>query len=233
MRGKSNHAPSPPRRAGLRGSQRPAGQKPPRGGVGASCSPPELASVLAPVIATAGMDLESVRVTTVGRRRLLQVVVDADTGPGLDDIAKLSRKLSARLDASGVMGEAPYTLEVSSPGVDRLLTEPRHWRRARGRLVSVPLASGFCGQGKRLPGPAGSRPASPAPGPAPAEAGPGHPAGGSPVPGAGPLLHGRVVAADEAGVTLEIAGQHRDFSYAELGPGRVQVEFAPGGHGGH
>jgi ribosome maturation factor RimP len=101
--------------------------------------------VLAPVVTAAGLDLESVRVTTAGRRRLLRVVVDADGGPSLDDIALLSQNLSAALDASDAMGDAAYTLEVSSPGVDRPLTEPRHWRRARGRLVRVPLAAGAPG----------------------------------------------------------------------------------------
>jgi ribosome maturation factor RimP len=95
--------------------------------------------VLEPVVRSAGLDLESVRVAAAGRRRLLRVVVDADGGPSLDDIALLSRSLSEELDGSGVMGETAYTLEVSSPGVDRPLTEPRHWRRARGRLVRAPL----------------------------------------------------------------------------------------------
>jgi ribosome maturation factor RimP len=98
------------------------------------------------------MDLESVRVSPAGRRRLLKLVVDADGGVGLDAIAEVSREVSVRLDASGAMGEVPYTLEVSSPGVDRPLTEPRHWRRARGRLVSAPLAvAGEDGQGARRP----------------------------------------------------------------------------------
>jgi ribosome maturation factor RimP len=101
-----------------------------------------LTRVLGPVVSAAGFDLESVRVSTAGRRRLLRVVVDADGGPSLDDIAVLSRSLSAELDGSGVMGDDAYTLEVSSPGVDRPLTEPRHWRRARGRLVQVPVTSG-------------------------------------------------------------------------------------------
>ena len=86
------------------------------------------------------MDLEGVRVTSAGRRRLLRVVVDADGGVSLDDIEQVSRELSAVLDQAAAMGEAPYTLEVSSPGVDRPLTEPRHWRRAVGRLVTAPLA---------------------------------------------------------------------------------------------
>jgi ribosome maturation factor RimP len=100
-----------------------------------------LARLLTPVAAGMGLDLDGVRVTSAGRRRLLRIVVDADGGVSLDDIALVSRDFSAELDAAGVMGETPYTLEVSSPGVDRPLREPRHWRRAAGRLVSVPLVS--------------------------------------------------------------------------------------------
>ena len=100
-----------------------------------------LTRVLGPVVSAAGFDLESLRVSTAGRRRVLRIVVDADGGPSLDGIALLSRSLSAELDSSGVMGEDAYTLEVSSPGVDRPLTEPRHWRRARGRLVRVPVTA--------------------------------------------------------------------------------------------
>jgi len=101
----------------------------------------EVAGLLAPVAASMGMDLEGVRITAAGRRRLLRVVVDADGGVSLDDIALVSRALSAALDDSSVMGEQPYTLEVSSPGVDRPLTERRHWRRAIGRLVVAPLTA--------------------------------------------------------------------------------------------
>src|SRR3984885_3713760 len=99
-----------------------------------------IADVIRPVVAAAGMDLEAVRVTAAGRRRLLRVVVDSDLGVSLDDAAAISRKLSAALDTVAVMGDFPYTLEVSSPGVDRPLTEPRHWRRAAGRLVQVAVA---------------------------------------------------------------------------------------------
>jgi len=96
-----------------------------------------LAGLIEPVIAAAGMDLESVRVTAAGRRRLLRVVVDSDRGVSLDDAAAVSRELSAALDTVAVMGDFPYTLEVSSPGVDRPLTDRRHWRRAVGRRVRV------------------------------------------------------------------------------------------------
>ena len=104
---------------------------------GGSLDPDRIAEVIRPVVAAAGMDLESVRVTAAGRRRLLRVVVDSDRGVSLDDAADVSRELSAALDAAAVMGDFPYTLEVSSPGVDRPLTDDRHWRRAVGRLVQV------------------------------------------------------------------------------------------------
>jgi ribosome maturation factor RimP len=104
---------------------------------GASVDEARIADVIRPVIAAAGMDLESARVTAAGRRRLLRVVVDSDRGVSLDDAATVSRELSAALDTVAVMGDFPYTLEVSSPGVDRPLTDHRHWRRAVGRLVQV------------------------------------------------------------------------------------------------
>jgi ribosome maturation factor RimP len=99
----------------------------------------KVAALLDPVVSALGMDLEGIRVTSAGRRRVLRIVVDADGGVSLDDIALVSRDLSAALDDSAVMGDQPYTLEVSSPGVDRPLTERRHWRRAIGRLVVAPL----------------------------------------------------------------------------------------------
>jgi ribosome maturation factor RimP len=115
----------------------------------ASVDEARIADVIRPVIAAAGLDLESVRVTAAGRRRLLRVVVDSDRGVSLDDAAAVSRELSAALDTAAVMGDFPYTLEVSSPGVDRPLTDPRHWRRAAGRLVQVTVTD-----------PSGARPVS-------------------------------------------------------------------------
>jgi len=109
-----------------------------------------IADVIGPVVAAAGMDLESVRVTAAGRRRLLRVVVDSDRGVSLDDAAAISRQLSGALATVAVMGDFPYTLEVSSPGVDRPLTDPRHWRRAAGRLVQVTVTDG--GQSEAISG---------------------------------------------------------------------------------
>jgi ribosome maturation factor RimP len=100
-----------------------------------------LTALIEPVVVAAGYDLEEVVVTQAGRRRLVRVVVDADSGVSLDEIAEVSRTVSAALDEhDGVAGRSPYVLEVSSPGVDRPLTEPRHWRRAIGRLVRARVA---------------------------------------------------------------------------------------------
>ena len=99
----------------------------------------KLAGLIEPVVAAAGMDLESVRMSVAGKRRLLRIIVDSDHGVSLDETADVSRDISTLLDANNALGDAPYTLEVSSPGVDRPLTEPRHWRRAYA--PSPPLLS--------------------------------------------------------------------------------------------
>ena len=143
-----------------------------------------LAAIVQPVVAAAGYDLEEIVVTPAGRRRLLRVVVDSDAGVSLDDVAEVSRAISGALDDhEGVVGSAPYVLEVSSPGVDRPLQAPRHWRRATGRLVAVSVTD----RG---------------------------------------TVTGRVRAADDAGVLLDVAGTEQRFDYDVLGSGRVQVEFS-------
>jgi ribosome maturation factor RimP len=96
-----------------------------------------LTALLDPVVAAAGYDLEAVTVSQAGRRSIVRVVVDGDDGVNLDAVAEVSRSVSDALDAGDVLGAAPYTLEVTSPGVDRPLTLPRHWRRNTGRLVAV------------------------------------------------------------------------------------------------
>jgi ribosome maturation factor RimP len=96
----------------------------------------QLTELLAPVVDAAGYDLEDVTVTQAGRRSLVRVIVDADGGVDLDGVAQVSRAVSDALD-TGDQFAGPYVLEVSSPGVDRPLSEPRHWRRAAGRLVKV------------------------------------------------------------------------------------------------
>jgi ribosome maturation factor RimP len=143
-----------------------------------------LVDLLGPVVSAAGYDLEDVSVTSAGRRSLVRVSVDADGGIDLDAVADVSRVVSEALDADADGGTAfagPYVLEVSSPGVDRPLTEPRHWRRAVGRLVQVQVADA--------------------------------------------LLTGRIKGTSDSGVTLDVDGSARDVRWAELGAGKVQVEF--------
>ena len=101
----------------------------------AAVSRERVRTALEPVVAAAGFDLEDVAVTTAGRRSVIRVIVDRDGGVDMDAVADVSRVVSDALDGSDVTGDSPYTLEVTSPGVDRPLTEPRHWRRAAGRLV--------------------------------------------------------------------------------------------------
>ncbi|MCW2946502.1 MAG: ribosome maturation factor RimP [Actinoallomurus sp.] len=101
-----------------------------------------LMRLLEPVVAGAGFDLEDVLVTPAGKRRQVRVIVDSDGGVSLDDVAIVSQEVSAALDDSEAMGSGAYVLEVTSPGVDRPLTHPRHWRRASGRLVRATLTGG-------------------------------------------------------------------------------------------
>ena len=97
-----------------------------------------VAGLVAPVVEASGYDLEELVVTPAGRRSIVRVVVDRDDGVTLDDVAEVSRAVSTALDEhDGEFGGASYVLEVTSPGVDRPLTEPRHWRRNTGRLVTV------------------------------------------------------------------------------------------------
>ncbi|OJF10491.1 ribosome maturation factor RimP [Couchioplanes caeruleus] len=142
-------------------------------------------SVIEPVVVAAGYDLEEVNLSRAGRRHVVRVLVDADGGISLDDVAVVSREISAALDAAeeagGELLAGEYQLEVGSPGVDRPLTLPRHWRRNVGRLVAVTVA--------------------------------------------GRSSTGRVVAADDAGIVLDSGGTTSEVAYADLGPGRVQIEF--------
>jgi ribosome maturation factor RimP len=104
-----------------------------------------LAGVLTDPLAAAGLDVEAIELTQAGKRRMLRVAVDQDGGVTLDDIAEATREVSRILDGpegDAVLGRAPYTLEVTSPGTDRPLTLPRHWRRNRDRMVKATLTDG-------------------------------------------------------------------------------------------
>ncbi|GAA3522167.1 ribosome maturation factor RimP [Nocardioides daeguensis] len=102
--------------------------------------------VLVAPLAALGLDLEAVELTPAGKRRVLRIAVDTDGGLTLDDVASATKVIDRVLEDDGpdggakALGALPYTLEVTSRGVDRPLTLPRHWRRNEGRLVKVSLA---------------------------------------------------------------------------------------------
>ena len=103
-----------------------------------------VAEVVEPILAEYKLELDALDVTPVGKRSVLRITVDGEgpegRGPLLDDIAEASQAVSAALDTSSVMGERAYTLELSSRGVSKPLTELKHFRRNTGRLVKLWLA---------------------------------------------------------------------------------------------
>ena len=105
-----------------------------------------LRELLEPLVRSQGLDLEEIAVDTVGRKRVLRVVVDSDEGADLDRIADVSRALSAHLDETDAMGQGEYTLEVGTPGAERELKEHRHYVRATGRLVRFQLTEAAGGE---------------------------------------------------------------------------------------
>jgi ribosome maturation factor RimP len=143
-------------------------------------------AVVTPALAEFGLELDALEVMPAGKRRVVRIVVDGDgpkgRGPLLDDIASASRAVSDALDGSEAMGQTPYTLEVSSRGVGRPLTEPKHWRRNTTRLVRVDLVGGS-------------------------------------------QVTGRITAAGEDAVELDVDGTPREIRYADLTKALVQVEL--------
>jgi ribosome maturation factor RimP len=102
-----------------------------------------LTELLTPAVTQAGFVLEEVTVTPVGKRRLVAVVVDCeDRNPSLDEVTVVSKEVSAILDNYTQMGEMPFTLEVTTPGIDRPLTQGRHWKKNVGRLVKITPKTG-------------------------------------------------------------------------------------------
>jgi ribosome maturation factor RimP len=111
-----------------------------------------LRAVVEQITARAGFDLEDLTVQAAGRRRTVRVVIDGDDGVSLDDAAAVSRAISEALDADqdDPMGSAPYALEVTSPGIGRPLTLPRHFRRARTRPLAITTNDGHAVTGHLL-----------------------------------------------------------------------------------
>ena len=102
-----------------------------------------LTELLTPAVKNAGFILEEVKVTPAGKRRIIAVIIDGEErNPSLDEVTVVSRRVSEILDTYSQLGELPFTLEVTTPGVDRPLTQERHWRKNIGRLVKVTTLAG-------------------------------------------------------------------------------------------
>jgi len=102
-----------------------------------------IAALLTAPLENLGFDCEEIAVTPAGKRRIVRVLVDKEGGLNLDDVAEASRLVSSILDEhEAKLGSTPYTLEVSSPGVDRPLTLERHWVRNISRLVKIIFREG-------------------------------------------------------------------------------------------
>jgi ribosome maturation factor RimP len=97
----------------------------------------QIFELVEPLVTKAGLVLEEVQVQTPGKHRFVTIIVDSETGLNLDQVTDASRLVGEVMDLASFMGDAPYTLEVTSPGVDRPLTAPRHWRKNVDRLVKI------------------------------------------------------------------------------------------------
>lgn len=101
-----------------------------------------IAELIAPAIEKAGFFLEEVHIATPGKHRIVTCIVDGESALNLDQVTSVSRDISALLDEAPFMGETPFTLEVTSPGVDRPLTLPRHFKKNKDRLLRIVKTDG-------------------------------------------------------------------------------------------
>jgi len=102
----------------------------------------EISAAITPALSALGFYLEDVTITSAGRRSMLTVIVDGDTHLSLDQVTSATKAISEIVESIQSLGETPFTLEVTSPGLDRSLTKPRHWRKNIDRLVKVVLLDG-------------------------------------------------------------------------------------------
>lgn len=102
----------------------------------------QIAELVTPALSQAGYFLEEINVVTPGQHRIVTVIVDGDSSLNLDQVTAASKLVSELLDSASFMGESPFTLEVTSPGIDRPLTLPRHFAKNVTRLLKVVKTDG-------------------------------------------------------------------------------------------
>jgi ribosome maturation factor RimP len=102
----------------------------------------QVAAVITPAIESLGFYVEDISITSAGRRSMLTVIVDGDTHLSLDQVTVATKVISEIVENLPTLGNNPFTLEVTSPGLDRPLTKPRHWRKNKDRLIKIVLNDG-------------------------------------------------------------------------------------------
>ncbi len=198
--------------------------------MGSSETSERVRAVIGGALAGTGLFVDSVTVTPAGKRRVVRVHLDRDlearwpeddTSPvppvDLDEVADATRLVEAALDDPADparLGNAPYVLEVGSPGVDRPLTLPRHFRANVGRVVTLSLRDGSTYTGRIVS------------------------AGRAAAGDAGTTVEGNASGSD---VVAEVmiravtpsgtskaskAARERSIAYGEIAQGRIQVEFS-------
>lgn len=107
----------------------------------------ELFKLLEPVIARQGYELTDLELKLGGRSGVVRIFIDKPGGVGLEDCEIVSSQVSTFLDVEDPV-PGNYTLEVSSPGLDRKIRKPEHFQRFIGEEVTVKMRFPVLGRGK-------------------------------------------------------------------------------------
>ena len=110
----------------------------------------QIAELISPALSQAGYFLEDIHIVSPGNHRIVTVIVDGQSALNLDQVTLASKLVSELLDEASFMGETPFTLEVTSPGIDRPLTLPRHFAKNHDRLLKVTQTDGSVVTGRIL-----------------------------------------------------------------------------------
>lgn len=102
----------------------------------------QITELITPAVTAQGFFLEEVQLVSPGKHRIVTCIVDGEVALNLDQVTSISRAISELLDESPIMGETPFTLEVTSPGIDRPLTKPRHFAKNNDRLLKITKLNG-------------------------------------------------------------------------------------------
>jgi ribosome maturation factor RimP len=102
----------------------------------------QISELVTPALSQAGYFLEDINIVTPGQHRIVTLIVDGESALNLDQVTVASKLVSELLDEATFMGETPFTLEVTSPGIDRPLTLPRHFAKNVSRLLKVVKSDG-------------------------------------------------------------------------------------------